>query len=69
MQALLFDLAESRNRPAATEFFLPYLSGERTPHNDPHAKGVFFGLDARIDIPDRRASGARGRRLRVSRRA
>ena len=25
--------------------FLPYLTGERTPHNDPHAKGVFFGLD------------------------
>ena len=25
--------------------FLPYLAGERTPHNDPHAKGVFFGLD------------------------
>lgn len=24
--------------------FLPYLSGERTPHNDPNAKGVFFGL-------------------------
>ncbi|WOH36144.1 xylulokinase [Thalassotalea fonticola] len=24
--------------------FLPYLSGERTPHNNPHAKGVFFGL-------------------------
>lgn len=24
--------------------FLPYLSGERTPHNDPHASGVFFGL-------------------------
>jgi xylulokinase len=24
--------------------FLPYLSGERTPHNDPHAAGVFFGL-------------------------
>lgn len=24
--------------------FLPYLSGERTPHNDPDAKGVFFGL-------------------------
>ena len=40
----LFDLAESRNRPAATELFLPYLSGERTPHNDPHAKGVLFGL-------------------------
>jgi len=24
--------------------FLPYLSGERTPHNDAHASGVFFGL-------------------------
>ncbi len=24
--------------------FLPYLTGERTPHNDPHARGVFFGL-------------------------
>jgi xylulokinase len=24
--------------------FLPYLSGERTPHNNPHAKGVWFGL-------------------------
>lgn len=25
--------------------FLPYLTGERTPHNDPRARGVFFGLD------------------------
>lgn len=24
--------------------FLPYLSGERTPHNDPYARGVFFGM-------------------------
>lgn len=24
--------------------FLPYLSGERTPHNDPHASGVWMGL-------------------------
>ncbi|MBX3027188.1 xylulokinase [bacterium] len=24
--------------------FLPYLSGERTPHNDPHATGAFVGL-------------------------
>jgi xylulokinase len=24
--------------------FLPYLSGERTPHNDPSAKGAFIGL-------------------------
>ncbi len=24
--------------------FLPYLSGERTPHKDPFARGVFFGM-------------------------
>jgi xylulokinase len=24
--------------------FLPYLAGERTPHKDPHARAVFFGL-------------------------
>ena len=33
--------AEARRR---APLFLPYLSGERTPHNDPHAKGVWFGL-------------------------
>ncbi|MEJ7667458.1 MAG: xylulokinase [Casimicrobiaceae bacterium] len=32
--------------PAACRLvMLPYLSGERTPHNDPTASGVFFGLD------------------------
>lgn len=25
-------------------YFLPYLMGERSPHNDPDAKGVFFGM-------------------------
>jgi len=29
---------------AKSPVFLPYLSGERTPHNDPNAKGVLFGL-------------------------
>jgi xylulokinase len=29
--------------------FLPYLSGERTPHNDPHATGVFVGIDHETD--------------------
>ncbi|MGE9550135.1 xylulokinase [Erwinia amylovora] len=28
----------------AAPIFLPYLSGERTPHNDPHATGSFHGL-------------------------
>jgi xylulokinase len=27
--------------------YLPYMMGERTPHLDPDAKGVFFGLSAR----------------------
>jgi xylulokinase len=27
--------------------FLPYLTGERTPYPDPHARGVFFGLSLR----------------------
>jgi len=29
---------------AACPLFLPYLSGERSPHNDAHAQGVLFGL-------------------------
>jgi xylulokinase len=33
--------AEARSR---APLFLPYLSGERTPHNDAFAQGVFFGL-------------------------
>jgi len=26
-------------------YFLPYLMGERSPHNDPNARGVFWGLN------------------------
>jgi xylulokinase len=35
--------------PAASNglFFLPYLSGERTPHPDPLARGAFVGLTVR----------------------
>ena len=29
---------------AQAPLFLPYLSGERTPHNNANAHGVFFGL-------------------------
>lgn len=28
-------------------FFLPYLTGERTPHADPHARGAWIGLSPR----------------------
>jgi xylulokinase len=40
-------LAAAENAGAATgpELFLPYLSGERTPHNDPHVRGALLGLD------------------------
>jgi xylulokinase len=39
-------LAETQQHVSADTavVFLPYLSGERTPHNDPDAKGVFFGM-------------------------
>jgi xylulokinase len=37
---------EAAAAPAGCEglFFLPYLSGERTPHADPNARGCFVGL-------------------------
>ena len=37
--------------PAGSEglLFLPYLTGERTPHADPNARGVLFGLSLRHD--------------------
>ena len=47
--ANLFAMVEARGRPTTTEMFLPYLSGERTPHNDPNAKGVLFGLTHETD--------------------
>jgi xylulokinase len=35
---------ENAAPPPGDLLFLPYLSGERTPHSDPNARGVFFGL-------------------------
>lgn len=39
-------LEEATQSPVGSKglFFLPYLSGERTPYNDPYAKGTFIGL-------------------------
>jgi xylulokinase len=38
--------AEAAGAPVGSDglTFLPYLSGERTPHNDPFARGAFAGL-------------------------
>ena len=47
--AAVFAAAEARNKPTNGEIFLPYLSGERTPHNDPNAKGVLFGMTHETD--------------------
>lgn len=38
------DLAEQSAPGSDGLFFLPYLSGERTPWNDPDARGIYFGL-------------------------
>lgn len=50
-QVDVYDLltAEAAEAPAGSEglLFLPYLSGERTPHPDPDARGVYFGLTLR----------------------
>jgi xylulokinase len=40
---LISSLESSPLKPGEV-MFLPYLSGERTPHNNPNAQGVFFGL-------------------------
>jgi xylulokinase len=44
----IYDLliGEAQPVPAGSQglFFLPYLSGERTPHADPDARGCFVGL-------------------------
>ncbi|MDE2185032.1 MAG: xylulokinase [Alphaproteobacteria bacterium] len=44
--------AEKRGLHKQTPIFLPYLSGERTPHNDAQARGVFFGMTAESTAAD-----------------
>ena len=41
----LFARAESTGPGRGKEVFLPYLSGERTPHNDALVRGAFLNLD------------------------
>jgi xylulokinase len=37
-------LGDDIGEPGAVQF-LPYLSGERTPHNDPDIRGNFYGIN------------------------
>ena len=53
----LYSAAERANTPGSHTYFLPYLSGERTPHNNPQAKGAFFGL-THADTPTGLAQAA-----------
>jgi xylulokinase len=45
VQTLLDELNSSDINLDHCPIFLPYLSGERTPHNNPFASGTFFGLN------------------------
>ncbi len=45
-------VAAAEVKKQTNAIFLPYLSGERTPHNDPYARGVFFGIDNDTDQGD-----------------
>ena len=47
--ANLFARAEAAGPASGPEIFLPYLSGERTPHNDPEVRGAFLRLDNDTD--------------------
>lgn len=51
MQTEAYELmtAAAKQAPAGSEglMFLPYLTGERTPHCDPSARGAFVGLSLR----------------------
>ena len=53
----LYACAEAENLPGQGSFFLPYLSGERTPYNNPNAKGAFWGL-THADTPATLAQAA-----------
>ena len=46
-------LAPAADVPVGSEglLFLPYLTGERTPHPDPFARGAFVGLTVRHGLP------------------
>ncbi|HHF08295.1 MAG TPA: xylulokinase, partial [Kosmotoga arenicorallina] len=45
-------IAASKKTGANGVIFLPYLNGERTPHRDPYARGVFFGISSFNDTGD-----------------
>lgn len=68
--ALLEEIAElSVEEKSHAPFFLPYLSGERTPHNDPDARGMFWGMTHSQPARPARLRGAGRGELRHQRRS
>lgn len=51
IESLLAELDSKADYRAHAPVFLPYLSGERTPHNNPHAQGAFIGLTHQSEQP------------------
>ena len=51
IDGLLHEVA-ARESSSTELLFLPYLAGERTPHNDANARGVFMGLDQTTTAAD-----------------
>lgn len=51
-EALLAEAESAGNSSETAPLFLPYLSGERTPHNDANARGAFAGLSHTAGRPD-----------------
>jgi len=50
---VLMDKQAEKSMPGSNGLiYLPYLMGERTPHLDAYARGVFFGLSAKHDKKD-----------------
>jgi xylulokinase len=44
--------AQASGLRRTSPYFLPYLSGERTPHNDPNSRGVLFGVNPETSRAD-----------------
>ena len=66
--AALVARVAARWRGPSRVLFLPYLAGERTPHDDPNARGVLFGLDPDTDAVDVAQAVMEGVAFRLPRR-
>lgn len=51
-EALVAEVESAAGVGEGVPLFLPYLSGERTPHNDANARGAFAGLSHAAERPD-----------------